>query len=941
MVNGSGSMVSGTSPSAGANAAAGPTESVTITTPRTYGYVGVGGGGGGSGFTSSGSGGGDGSLTLVGTTLTVDNSMLIGGGGGGGGDLAGGNGGSGDVVVQGGATLAVAGTLQIGGSGGGGGVDGNGGDGGSGILTVDSTSNLVIGGATGSLILGGADGGDSAFGGRGGSHGTGTLNVSGTLTLTGASATIRTGSALNLGSPLVGFTTSGGITGGSIANSGTLNFNQTNSATISSVISGSGAVNQNGGGITILSGANTYTGATTIVAGTVAGGAADAFSAASAAMVNGSGTLDLGGYDQAIGSLAGNGRVTNNGNSGIATLTVGGDGSSTTFSGSLEDGAQAQLALTKTGIGTLVLDGAESYSGGTTVNGGTLQLGAGGSLSPSGGLTVQSFGIFDLNGHSQTVASLSGSMGIVALGSGALTVDQSSDTTYAGSISGGGSLIKTGTGSLVLNGVNTYTGLTTISGGIIEVGDAANPGASLAGAVTVDAGGTLAGHGTIAGDVGNTLGGTVRPGGSIGTLSVGGNYTQGSAGTLAIEVSPGAASKLVVGGTASLGGALVLTYDPGFYTARSYTIVEAGSVAGRFDTVTDAPAAGLGQTVDYSTTAVTLVLSPLTVAPTATGIIPASEIAILSDGQTANRELFSYLGSSGDPGLDGDRAVPAELQADQPKTTPARRGWVRAIGGLQSIDGNAGAAGFNSSAGGFLTGLDGQVNDRLTAGIAAGYSRGQLSSSDDGDAIVESPRLMVYGSYALDPLWTADASLGYAFDGISTRRSTATGTATGSYYAHEGIAEAELRGDFSAPGGFRLTPAAGMRYVVLAEQGYTESGAAGNDLTVAARTGQSAQPFIGIAAERDFTGDDGTVWTLRASLEYAHELMPAQSAVLDVGGGTFTADPPAASRDRVTVGADFKVRLTNALAFSVNYQALLPTGNAASHTASATLHYAF
>src|SRR5690606_9947983 len=116
-----------------------------------------------------------------------------------------------------------------------------------------------------------------------------------------------------------------------------------------------------GGGTLILrgTGLNTYTGPTTVghtgllPAYTLQAGAPYAFSAASAMTVNQYGTLDLGGFDQEIGSLAGMGTITNNG-AAPALLVTGGDDTSTTFSGLIANG-MAPLGLMKTGAGTMTL----------------------------------------------------------------------------------------------------------------------------------------------------------------------------------------------------------------------------------------------------------------------------------------------------------------------------------------------------------------------------------------------------------------------------------------------------------------------------------------------------------------------------------------------------------------------------------------------------------
>ena len=112
------------------------------------------------------------------------------------------------------------------------------------------------------------------------------------------------------------------------------------------------------------------------------------------------------------------------------------------------------------------LGGADNYTGGTTVNAGTLQLGAGGSLASTGALTVNG-GTFDLNGHTQTVGTFSGAGGRVDLGSGALTVTQATSVGYAGVITGSGSLTKTGAGTLTLTGANDYSGGTTVNAGTL------------------------------------------------------------------------------------------------------------------------------------------------------------------------------------------------------------------------------------------------------------------------------------------------------------------------------------------------------------------------------------------------------------------------------------------------------------------------------------------
>ncbi len=143
-------------------------------------------------------------------------------------------------------------------------------------------------------------------------------------------------------------------------------------------------------GTTTVSGTNTYTGATSVGANnTFIAGSTQAFGINSATSV--AGTLRLAGNSNSIGSLAGAGIVENM-NAAAALLTTGGNNTSTTFTGIIQDGAGGgALSLTKTGTGTFAVSGANTYSGGTTVDGGVLLVNnLVGSGTGSGPVTVAS-----------------------------------------------------------------------------------------------------------------------------------------------------------------------------------------------------------------------------------------------------------------------------------------------------------------------------------------------------------------------------------------------------------------------------------------------------------------------------------------------------------------------------------------------------------------------
>jgi fibronectin-binding autotransporter adhesin len=233
---------------------------------------------------------------------------------------------------------------------------------------------------------------------------------------------------------------------------------------------------------------------------------------------------------------------------------------------------QGSGAVTQAGSGTLVLAGAGTYTGPTTIASGTLQAGGANLLSPSSAFAVSSGATLDLGNANQTIGSLAGG-GAVTLGAGTLTTGGlGTSTSFDGVIAGSGGLVKTGAGSMTLTGANSYTGGTTISAGALQLGDGGSSG-SIVGDVTNN--GSLVFNRS---DL-STFAGTISGGGSVtqqgtGTtvLTANNNYTGGTAinaGTL--QLGDGGSTGSIVGDVTDNGA---LVFD------RSDNMTFAGLISG-------------------------------------------------------------------------------------------------------------------------------------------------------------------------------------------------------------------------------------------------------------------------------------------------------------------------------------------------------------------------
>ncbi len=252
---------------------------------------------------------------------------------------------------------------------------------------------------------------------------------------------------------------------------GVLTLNATGNAMQAGVISGTTSVVKNGAGTFTLSSNNTYTGTTTINAGTVTLENSNKLADGSSIVVNG-GTFDINTKNETVtGVQLLSGSIT--GTTGTLTSTTAYDMQVGSVSAKL-DGA---VGLTKTNAGTVTLSGANTYTGATTISAGILALGATNAVGPSSAVTVASGATFNLNGFSDMIGSLAGAGTVTSGAAGAVTLTaggNTTTTTFSGILQDGSgtlALTKAGAGTLTFSGANTYSGATTASAGTLATGN--------------------------------------------------------------------------------------------------------------------------------------------------------------------------------------------------------------------------------------------------------------------------------------------------------------------------------------------------------------------------------------------------------------------------------------------------------------------------------------
>ncbi|MGV2980213.1 autotransporter outer membrane beta-barrel domain-containing protein [Camelimonas sp. ID_303_24] len=407
-----------------------------------------------------------------------------------------------------------------------------------------------------------------------------------------------------------------------IQNDGVVRFTQPtgDDATYVGQITGAGVVEKTGGGVLTLApdapAGNTYAGGTIIRGGVVAAAADSAIGAATGPL-----TLDGGAFRFTSSyDLAATRAVTVTASNGAIDVVAG-------ATGGISQAITGAGALTKSGDGTLILSGNNTWAGGTTIAAGTLQLGNGGAsgslvgdvnnqaqltinrsgawtyagaISGPGAVTQAGPGTTTLTGANTWTGGTTIAAGALQLGNGGatgslvgdvlnngqLTFNRSNTYAFDGVVSGSGVVTQAGAGMTLLSNVNTWTGPTHVLAGTLAVGGPASAAAAIAGAGAIDvaAGATLGGYGSVAGNVRND--GVIAVANALSAFSGAqtGNFTIGgqlsNAGLVRLG-GAGIGNTLTVGSYTGLGGVIALnTYLGGDGSPSDRLIINGGAGTG-------------------------------------------------------------------------------------------------------------------------------------------------------------------------------------------------------------------------------------------------------------------------------------------------------------------------------------------------------------------------
>ncbi|WP_371365448.1 autotransporter domain-containing protein [Pseudomonas sp. QL9] len=621
--------------------------------------------------------------------------------------------------------------------------------------------------------------------------------------------------------------------------------------------------------------------------------------------------------------------------------------------------------IDKTDLGTLVLAGNNTYSGGTTVSAGTLQLGNGGS---------------------------SGSIQGNVTNNATLAFNRSDAYSFAGAISGSGTLLQQGAGTTMLTGNSgTFSGTTNTTLGTLLVNGTLGNAAS---ALNVLNGGTLGGNGVLGGRV-NVQDGSIAPGGeSVGNLTIGGDLLLSGSSQYSAEILPnGQADQLVVKGTTSLqGGSVKVSALPGDYShLSSYTILSSdGGVNGQFGSlIADYAFIDLG--LSYDPTHAYLTLARNTVSFGQFGLtdnqiasaggaeslgqgnplydaiasLPNDPVrirnaldqisgemhaslksAVIEDSHFARDAIGDrLLASSGNNSTVAANVISYKsagvLQLDDPSTRDAVI-WVKGFGAKGELDGTNNSARLKRNTSGVMLGGDAPVGD-WRVGVMTGYSNSNLDLNQrDSDADIDSYYAGLYAGSHWDQLYLRSAAI-YGHHKTNTTRNIVVSdlhSQLKSQYDSDSLqlfVESAYRWE---QGSHELEPFANVANIWMRNDSFDE-GDSPASIHSSAQDTQVTFSTIGMRESSSFKHNEST-YKVRGMLGWRHAFgdIKPHSTHAFTGGDDFTVSGAPIAQNAALIELGLEMQPTSLMTLNISYQGQL-SNSANEHGATVVLEKKF
>ena len=656
---------------------------------------------------------------------------------------------------------------------------------------------------------------------------------------------------------------------------------------------------------------------------------------------------------------------------GSKALTVGLNNLSTVVSGTIADGGSnggTGGSLIKVGTGTLTLTGPNTYSGGTSFNGGIVAVNSDANLGTGG-----------LNFNGGTLQALAAGGGIIsskaitlnALG-GTFLADAGATSTLSGAISGVGSLTKDGVGTLALTGANTYTGGTVLNAGTLTVN----------GAQALGLGNVVVNGGTLNADPQS--------------INVKGNYVQNAGGTLQLTVAganPGQYDSLNVGGNAALGGTLQLI-SLGFRPKLSdqlTLIIAGGAISGKFANFLDPFSPLLAPHLVYGSNTVVLEFQSdfVSIARTPNERAAANlldRIALDSRGTNLINFLFNepvsnlpgdlerispdslssfyeisfsnaniqklnlesrlddlHNGSNGwssnmrtngatinlEDRVDADGKSSKGVVEPVLQHTPENRWgvWVTGFGDFVNVDNDGNGQGYDFTTGGFSLGIDYRITDQLAIGAMGEYSHTWTSLNPSGHIDVDSGRGGLYATWYHHGIYLNGAIYG-GHNNYDSSRVGLEGLATGGTEGAEWSTFVSGGYDFHF-GQLTVGPIASLQYTDAQIDGFSEKGSLA-PMAIHSGSAESLRTDLGFRIFYQWQiGKIVLEPSLRTAWEheYKYSALPITAGFAEIPGPSATFFGPSEGHDSAVVSAGVSAQWTPAISTYIDYDGQLGRDN--------------